>query len=180
MNCSDIVTCLRKDGVKPLAFAKTERSAAENANVAIDYSLINSELLFNSLDEPNQWWAIDFKQYVIIESYQIKVDRFCNFIGNWVVKLSNNNITWTNPVSSGTDYPYNNKPIKLNDAYYTRYFKIEGGAKRGCDVPNYLAFFQIKFSGKILKSFNTCKCRKHYNKHLSLAESLIFLVLYYK
>ena len=143
MKCDNIVDCLKLKGTNPIAFSSTKRYDHENAYAALDYS---GTSIFNSQDKPGQWWAIDFGQQVAVRSYLISVVRDCNWLGKWSIKLSNDNVTWSDPVSSGDDFPFFAR-IKMKRTYKTRYLKLEGSSKESCGATNYLAMRYIKFFG---------------------------------
>ena len=87
MSCSkNIIECLRDKNVQPLAFTNKEDCKYVASN-AIDYS--TSEEFASSNDGSESWIAVDFKQNVTIEKYQIKSSAsFTDKLYSWTAYAS--------------------------------------------------------------------------------------------
>ena len=143
MTClTNIVACLRKEGIEPFAFANNENEAAANA---IDGT---TDKIFQSKQENSpQWWAVDFKRLVSINGYKITADAASTFnsaIYNWTLSISIDKRNWR--VISYPPKRSINIVISLNNSFIGRYAKIDGNSKWIVDE-TVIAIKEIEFYG---------------------------------
>ena len=126
MACSkSIIECLRDKNVQPHAFANYQDSTNIASN-AIDYSTSNYFDSQNAALSYEHWWAVDFKQNVAIEKYQIKESNSNgDKLYSWQAYASNDSVTYDIIDSPSAGYP-NGKIYTLSSPKTMRYFKIIG------------------------------------------------------
>ena len=161
-----IVECLKKDNINPEAFASDYESSNRPSN-----ALINDNSYFqSSTTKSNQWWSIDFKKNIEIDSYMIKtLSSACFYIRQWLAYVSINNKDWT-LVDKVTDGPPLGKTYALDQPVVARYFRINGSSS-GCTPSACFSMNYIKFIGKLNPTLKyradcSCSCRKTRSKLL--------------
>ena len=166
-NCTThVVECLRNNKIYPKAY-----SPIGSPNKGLEYTL-NSR--FDPVSNENNYWYVDLKKKIKIESYQIKTYAECNWVSYWNIYLSNDSITWSESVSSYDGYPYD-YIFEINSSRPARYFRIDGNAKRCTGYEKMLAFFWIKIFGSIIiEKDKTCRCIKNARNYMSF--SIILLI----
>ena len=173
MTCkTSIVDCLKNKGIA----VKTFSSSVHNGHEHSFGIITNMEDHFHSLFEPNQWWGIDFKRTIGIHSYRIVTCNACNYVRNWTISLSHNNISYFNVDSHSGLHP-NGTVYQLGKTYNARYLKISGNAP-GCQtsthqtLKNILAFNYAEFFGAITPVLS-CKRKYQNNKYIIFITLLI-------
>ena len=161
MKCSThIVECLRHKSIEPEAFASSYHSDPYKPSNAIEY---NDSLIFSTPDANcNQWWAINFRRLVTIDSYQIKAPESktsSSAIYEWNFSVSFDNETWRI-----VDYPPKGSPgdkiFKLRSSVDAFFVRINGRSQM--TGMNYKIHFNyIKFFGSIttLKELRKYSCK---------------------
>lgn len=143
-----IVECLRNIKIEPFAFASSEYSSEYPASYGIDYK---STQFCTKYENRPQWWAVDLKKIVSINSYQINAESKNNWISGWNLSISLNNRTWILADAPAYQYP-GNKIFKLNKTMNARFIRINGGcplAPSRYPDKTHLAFYYIKFFGSL-------------------------------
>ena len=156
MSCTkSIVECLRDKGRNPTAFASNEKSSSLKATYALDY---NSNSQFQTETSSQQNWTVDFTQTITITKYNIKSEKWCNWIKYWRASVSDDNSTWKIVDSPPQEFP-GDKNYTIDIPISGRYFRIEG-LNGNCGYP--FSFYYVKFFGSLLKlsSQNACTCKK--------------------
>ena len=170
---TSIVDCLKADG-------KTVKTFSSSVSPGYDHSIGiagTTTTYFHSLfDTPNQWWGIDFKRTISMHSYRIVTSNRCNYVRNWTISLSHNNISYFNVDSHSGLHP-NGTVYQLGKTYNARYLKISGNAP-GCQtsthqtLKNILAFNYAEFFGAITPVLS-CKRKYQNNKYIIFITLLI-------
>lgn len=101
-NLLNIVESLRKEKIEPSSSAKNDQTSSYPSSNALQY---NEATRFNSNNEEDQYWSVDFTKKVSIFSYQIKAIAQCNWISNWTLSMSNDNEKWIIVDSQEKGYP---------------------------------------------------------------------------
>ena len=156
MSCStNIVECLRKEGVNPEAI-DTQCLPGYIPNYGIAY---NTQNYFQSPADPNDTWTLDFKRTVFITGYQIYALEDTNWVRNWdfLVKKQGN---WVLLESHQNNNPPGSSVHTLSQPQNTRFVKLKGGTT--WTGGKYLSFYYIKFFGystkiDLQKGEATCK-----------------------
>ena len=165
MQCNtDIVSCITKRGSNVEAFSSSVHNT-HYPSIAFNFS---TDTYFHSdFDKPNQFWGIDFRQTVSINSYKITTHNSCNYMRNWTILLSHDNVTYFSVDSHSGVHP-NGVLYQLGRYYKTRFLKIAGNAP-GCGTfePTYvniLAFNYVEFfdSSPQMMTYKT-KYQRSYN-----------------
>lgn len=163
---SSIVECLREIGIEPTTFASSEYSNSERASYALEYSTSNN--FATKRENKPQYWAIDFKRIVTINSYQIKTQNLAEAFRKWKISTSFDNKTWTlaTPINNG--FPGDIK-YQLNKAYSARYARVDAGCI--ADDQTFFWMYYIKFFGSLegskpANAANSCFIRKTIDANL--------------
>ena len=144
MSCTkSIVECLRDKGRNPTAFASNEFSSCK-ANYALDYE--SSEKFYTKTNSM-QNWTVDFTKTITITKYNIKSEKWCNWINYWRASVSDDNITWKIVDLPPKELP-GDKNYTIDKPKSGRYFRIEG---LNGDCGYKFAFYYVKFFGSLLK-----------------------------
>jgi hypothetical protein len=170
----DIVEWLFENNIKPYTNSQPLFTSPYDPFQGINYSNTNTKYYINLVSYKNKWWMINFRKYIILNSYQISAYKGCNWIRNWNVSISLDGIKWEY-IDSRKNSFVGDDPYILDKEYVARYFKIEGNSI-GCTYPNYLAFYNIKFFGSIATDDLKFTCqlsKKVINMYIYLALFLI-------
>ena len=84
----NIVSYLRYKNIEPIVTAKSESDEwLINKDYAIAYDK-NLSYRFNTLNESDQWWQIDFTKRFHINSYKLIAGNYCNFVTEWKLDMA--------------------------------------------------------------------------------------------
>ena len=166
MTCkTHIVECLRAIEIEPFAFASSEYSDNNKASLGIDYEETQFCTKYENLP---QWWAVDFKRIVSVNSYQIHAEPINNWISGWTLSISFDNKTWIFADAPAYQYP-GDTIFKLNKTMNARFIRINGGCPLSpSKYPDktHLALYYIKFFGSLSpipsNRLLTCRCQNNY------------------
>ena len=173
----NIIDCLRDRGVNPTAIESElgyQGSVASPASNAINYSTTAN---YESGTSAGQWWMIDFKQIVNIDTYQIftypGMEINCDWIIKWKVLASLRNSKWRVIDEPAEGHP-NGANYTLKQSVNARYLKIENVNPNSC--LNKMVFRYINFYGA-LNPMQLCPSfvRKHEISH----NIIMFIALAY-
>jgi hypothetical protein len=161
MTCSNVIDCLRSTGVE---LTVTARSSVNS--VGPEYTIIYSEHNnYCSADiGVKEWVLIDFKKVISFHSYQFRSGTSSNWLSEWNISVSLDNINWVIADSPPIQYA-GNKIFNLSKAVNAKYVKIDGRAPLYSSTSTRLCFYYIKFYGSIdpiptIKTYNklmTCE-----------------------
>ena len=167
MECrTHIVECLRNNGINPSTASSTLHGNSPSSDEGINYT---TDKYFFTEDIPNQWWSIDFKNYVAISRYSIKTKSSCNYVNNWTISISNDNKNFKKIDSQGTFYP-GDTVYYLKRLYVTRFLRVDGNSPL-CST-NYLGFLYITFFGK-----TNCKSEIYTAGDNNIVTQALFLII---
>ena len=179
MTCAThIIECLKDRGINPHAFTSSEYGEEYVAANGINYQ--EGEYSSRAEGKP-QWWAVDFKKEVSINSYQISSGSSIDWISGWTLFVSYDNKTWILADAPAYQYP-GTKIFELNRTMNARFVRINGGcplAQSNYDKTT-IAFWYIKFFG----SFNLVKqqrtkdaCATKYRRISYINKNILFSIL---
>ena len=148
MKCSHIVECLREKGIEPTAFASSKYSDSYSESIALIY---NENNYYNTnYENKPQWWAVDFKQRVSITSYFIRALKSTDWISQWTLSASLDNVTWHVIDAPDQGYP-DDRTFYLSVNKNTRYLRFNGSSPLDTtrvDKKSF-AFYYVKFFGSL-------------------------------
>ena len=165
MRCAThIVECLRNKGIEPEAFASSYEGENHKPSNALKYN--DSSTFFtpenSKYKDMNQWWAVNFRNPITINSYQIKAPESTtsnSAIYEWNFSVSFDNETWKIVDSPEKGSP-GDKIFKIRPPVNALFVRINGRSQRN-DYKTKFHFYHIKFFGSItpLRELKRCTCR---------------------
>ena len=172
---SNIITCLRSYGIEPICSSKSfDYLGNMYREYAIDYSIENASRYFHSLNDTNdQWWQVDLKMNVLLLSYKITAENWCDWVKSWSILVSNNENENSFIAIDSQNSSNLGKIIDFKQNIHTRYLRVQGGADN-CQRPYRLAFRKIYLYGIIPSQIT---CHKQLNLQLDFSIPFIFPIL---
>ena len=176
MSCStDIVTCLRSNGIEPHTYASNTLDSTKRPSTVFNYSANSSVYYFHAkTNDFKNWWFADFQRIVYIHAYNLTENMECNWVSEYTINVSIDKKEWL-VIDSKNNYS-NNSIIPLKKIYLVRYMNITGSAGETCPDPTVLPFKRLYLYGALsLKTF-TCKAEIIHLKLFSF--TAIYLYIY--